>query len=319
MLDTDARATARLHCAHFSDDAKLLALVRVPRMAWTESLGGRGCGWEKASCSCKYTRTTLVPAQFGFSDKCNCSKMTLFLDAYRWAMYTYRWRSHSDQRALRSSCCNPATFPKPECWGRCTSQCAKTSNKQDQNKPTQSTALTMLSVDDERDALARILEQSKLRRETLHIPVHQPSLRPPRTNNRKHRSNSRQRSSATPDAAATSSAAVALKQRKQQAYGPAYKPDEESLREDFAQEYVNSGRRPQNFLLGTDLDKRFDECVYILPSRLRCFLFGLARAHYSLPLAPIQIPPPPKAPDAAFRSRASAGHSTHVPSSTQST
>jgi len=50
-----------------------------------------------------------------------------------------------------------------------------------------------------------------------------------------------------------------LQQRKQLAYGPAYIPSEETLRSNLLQEYVNSGRRPANFLLNTDFSQRFKE------------------------------------------------------------
>lgn len=52
----------------------------------------------------------------------------------------------------------------------------------------------------------------------------------------------------------------ALQQRKRLAYGPAYSTEEE-LHTDLSQEYVNTGRRPQNFVLNASLEQRFKEFV----------------------------------------------------------
>lgn len=47
---------------------------------------------------------------------------------------------------------------------------------------------------------------------------------------------------------------------KLEAYGEeVYSVQEDSLRNDLSQAYLNTGRRPQNFLQGTDLHERFSE------------------------------------------------------------
>jgi hypothetical protein len=50
-----------------------------------------------------------------------------------------------------------------------------------------------------------------------------------------------------------------VQRRKALAYGPAYVPSEETLRTNLSQECVNSRRLPQNFLVNTELETRFDE------------------------------------------------------------
>lgn len=38
-----------------------------------------------------------------------------------------------------------------------------------------------------------------------------------------------------------------------------YVPEEETIRNDYSQQYVDSGEWPQNWVLGADLEKRFEE------------------------------------------------------------
>lgn len=52
---------------------------------------------------------------------------------------------------------------------------------------------------------------------------------------------------------------TALQNCKRLAYGSAYVPEEEALRSDLCQHYVNTGQRPQNFLLNWDSSRRFEE------------------------------------------------------------
>lgn len=40
-----------------------------------------------------------------------------------------------------------------------------------------------------------------------------------------------------------------------------YVPEEETIRNDYSQQYVNSGDWPQNWVLGAELEKRFEEYV----------------------------------------------------------
>jgi hypothetical protein len=40
-----------------------------------------------------------------------------------------------------------------------------------------------------------------------------------------------------------------------------YVPEEETIRNDYSQQYVNSGEWPQNWVLGAELEKRFEEYV----------------------------------------------------------
>lgn len=54
------------------------------------------------------------------------------------------------------------------------------------------------------------------------------------------------------------------RRRKKQAFGEIYSPDEETLRNDLGMAYLNTGRRPQNFLKGCELEQRFDEYVFRL-------------------------------------------------------
>lgn len=49
------------------------------------------------------------------------------------------------------------------------------------------------------------------------------------------------------------------KQRKKMAYGPSYSAEEEEIHCNFLSEYVNSGRRPTNFVLNANLEQRFKE------------------------------------------------------------
>jgi mRNA (2'-O-methyladenosine-N6-)-methyltransferase len=43
-----------------------------------------------------------------------------------------------------------------------------------------------------------------------------------------------------------------------------YVPEEETFRNDYSQRYVDSGDWPQNWVLGAELDKRFEESVHVL-------------------------------------------------------
>lgn len=59
------------------------------------------------------------------------------------------------------------------------------------------------------------------------------------------------------------------KSLKSRAYGDqVYSATEESLRNDLSQNYLNTGRRPQNMLQGCDLEERFSECVSVTQVRL---------------------------------------------------
>jgi len=41
-----------------------------------------------------------------------------------------------------------------------------------------------------------------------------------------------------------------------------YVPEEETIRNDYSQQYVDSGEWPQNWVLGAELERRFEEFVY---------------------------------------------------------
>jgi hypothetical protein len=41
-----------------------------------------------------------------------------------------------------------------------------------------------------------------------------------------------------------------------------YVPEEETIRNDYSQRYVDGGEWPQNWVLGADPDHRFEECVH---------------------------------------------------------
>ena len=69
------------------------------------------------------------------------------------------------------------------------------------------------------------------------------------------------RSSRSQERAPDSTEQEEARQRKKQAFGEIYSPDEETLRNDLGMAYLNIGRRPQNFLKGCELEQRFDECV----------------------------------------------------------
>lgn len=63
--------------------------------------------------------------------------------------------------------------------------------------------------------------------------------------------------------AARHSSLAPAKRRKAEAYTlGVYNPDLEALTRDFSREYLSSARRPVNFVLGTELENRFDECVH---------------------------------------------------------
>jgi hypothetical protein len=51
-----------------------------------------------------------------------------------------------------------------------------------------------------------------------------------------------------------------VKRLRAQRY-PNYVPEEETLRNDYNQHYVDSGEWPQDWVLGADSEKRFEECV----------------------------------------------------------
>lgn len=40
-----------------------------------------------------------------------------------------------------------------------------------------------------------------------------------------------------------------------------YVPEEETIRNDYSQHYVDSGEWPQNFVLGAEPERRFEECA----------------------------------------------------------
>ena len=41
-----------------------------------------------------------------------------------------------------------------------------------------------------------------------------------------------------------------------------YVPEEETIRNDYSQQYVDSGEWPQNWVLGAELERRFEECAF---------------------------------------------------------
>ena len=49
-----------------------------------------------------------------------------------------------------------------------------------------------------------------------------------------------------------------------------YSPEEETIRNDYSQQYVDSGEWPQNWVLGADLERRFEEYVFSQPSTTLC-------------------------------------------------
>ena len=53
-----------------------------------------------------------------------------------------------------------------------------------------------------------------------------------------------------------------------------YVPEEETIRNDYSQRYVDGGEWPQNWVLGADPERRFEECV------LSCWLLV---GHYIIP------------------------------------
>jgi len=40
-----------------------------------------------------------------------------------------------------------------------------------------------------------------------------------------------------------------------------YVPEEETIRNDYSQRYVDGGEWPQNWVLGAELERRFEECI----------------------------------------------------------
>ncbi|KAH8834020.1 hypothetical protein DL96DRAFT_1579169 [Flagelloscypha sp. PMI_526] len=48
-----------------------------------------------------------------------------------------------------------------------------------------------------------------------------------------------------------------------------YVPEEETIRNDYSQHYVDSGEWPQNFVIGAEPEKRFEE--YVQLPRLLCY------------------------------------------------
>jgi hypothetical protein len=68
-----------------------------------------------------------------------------------------------------------------------------------------------------------------------------------------------------------------------------YSPEEETIRNDYSQQYVDCGEWPQNWVLGAELEWRFEEYVFSQPSMALCLwvserypkqqkLFALKRA-----------------------------------------
>lgn len=49
-----------------------------------------------------------------------------------------------------------------------------------------------------------------------------------------------------------------------------YVPEEETIRNDYSQQYVDSGEWPQNWVLGAELERRFEEFVCSRPNTTRC-------------------------------------------------
>jgi mRNA m6A methyltransferase non-catalytic subunit len=43
-----------------------------------------------------------------------------------------------------------------------------------------------------------------------------------------------------------------------------YVPEEETIRNDYSTHYVHSGEWPQNYVLGAEPERRFEECVHII-------------------------------------------------------
>jgi len=51
-----------------------------------------------------------------------------------------------------------------------------------------------------------------------------------------------------------------------------YIPEEETIRNDYSQQYVDSGEWPQNWVLGAELERRFEEYAFSQPSTTLCSL-----------------------------------------------
>ena len=49
-----------------------------------------------------------------------------------------------------------------------------------------------------------------------------------------------------------------------------YVPEEETIRNDYSQQYVDSGEWPQNWVLGAELERRFEEYVFSLNQMRHC-------------------------------------------------
>ena len=64
-----------------------------------------------------------------------------------------------------------------------------------------------------------------------------------------------------------------------------YVPEEETIRNDYSQRYVDGGEWPQNWVLGADPERRFEECVPRLSS-LSCPMIreAVETTAWSLPL-----------------------------------
>jgi hypothetical protein len=105
-----------------------------------------------------------------------------------------------------------------------------------------------MTIESEREFLANVVSRAKRRRLDLGLP--EKGLSPFVLDEPKH---------AQAKPVETSSNLKPLQQRKALAYGQDYVPSEETLRTDLAQEYVNSGRRPQNFISNAGLETRFEE------------------------------------------------------------
>lgn len=52
-----------------------------------------------------------------------------------------------------------------------------------------------------------------------------------------------------------------------------YVPEEETIRNDYSQRYVDGGEWPQNWVLGADPEHRFEECVFF---RLTLISYAIA-------------------------------------------
>ena len=58
-----------------------------------------------------------------------------------------------------------------------------------------------------------------------------------------------------------------------------YVPEEETIRNDYSQRYVDGGEWPQNWVLGADPEHRFEECVLLLNITVYCLSLEGTRVH----------------------------------------